>query len=99
MRLLGSGSILLEDGYEHFTMRKLADRCGYTAPTIYNHFGDKTGLIDAVLEEVRRVVLGFDVNRGRGESLIAFFEAPIPEGVSKGFLDETLWPEFTALRR
>jgi AcrR family transcriptional regulator len=47
-----AGSILLEDGYEHFTMRKLAGRCGYTAPTIYNHFGDKTGLIDAVLEEV-----------------------------------------------
>ena len=47
-----AGSILLEDGYEHFTMRKLAERCGYTAPTIYNHFGDKTGLIDAVLEEV-----------------------------------------------
>jgi len=47
-----AGSILVEDGYEHFTMRKLANRCGYTAPTIYSHFGDKTGLIDAVLEEV-----------------------------------------------
>ena len=47
-----AGSILIDDGYEHFTMRKLADRCGYTAPTIYNHFGDKNGLIDALLEEV-----------------------------------------------
>ncbi|MGE4607846.1 MAG: TetR/AcrR family transcriptional regulator [Myxococcota bacterium] len=52
--LEAAGSILVEDGYEHFTMRKLANRCGYTAPTIYNHFGDKTGLIDAVLEEVFR---------------------------------------------
>jgi AcrR family transcriptional regulator len=49
-----AGSILLEDGYELFTMRKLADRCGYTAPTIYHHFGDKKGLIDALLEEVFR---------------------------------------------
>ncbi len=49
-----AGLILLEDGYENFTMRKLAGRCGYTAPTIYSHFGDKTGLIDAVLEEVFR---------------------------------------------
>ena len=44
-------------------MRRLAHRCGYTAPTIYHHFGDKQGLIDAVaaarietvLARVRRV--------------------------------------------
>jgi AcrR family transcriptional regulator len=47
-----ASSILIEDGYANFTMRNLADRCGYTAPTIYNHFGDKTGLIDALLDEV-----------------------------------------------
>ena len=52
-----AGSILLEDGYERFTMRKLANRCGYTAPTIYHHFGDKKGLIDALLEEVFRGLL------------------------------------------
>jgi AcrR family transcriptional regulator len=44
-------TILVEEGYDAFSMRKLVDRCGYTAPTIYNHFGDKTGLIDALLEE------------------------------------------------
>ena len=27
------------------------ERCGYTAPTIYHHFGDKLGLLDALLEE------------------------------------------------
>lgn len=47
-------AILVEEGYEQFSMRKLASRCGYTAPTIYHHFGDKTGLIDALLEEVFR---------------------------------------------
>ncbi|MDX1385396.1 MAG: TetR/AcrR family transcriptional regulator, partial [Thermoanaerobaculia bacterium] len=41
----------LEDGYEAFSMRRLADRCGYTAPTIYHYFGDKPGLLDALLEE------------------------------------------------
>lgn len=44
-------ALLLEAGYEAFSMRRLADRCGYTAPTIYHHFGDKNGLIDALLEE------------------------------------------------
>jgi AcrR family transcriptional regulator len=32
-------------------MRRLVDRCGYTAPTIYHHFSDKAGLIDTLLEE------------------------------------------------
>ncbi len=43
-------SLLVEDGYESFSMRRLANRCGYTAPTIYHYFGDKRRLIDAVLE-------------------------------------------------
>jgi len=42
-------ALLVEDGLERFSMRRLARRCGYTAPTIYHHFGDKQGLIDAVM--------------------------------------------------
>ena len=61
-------AILLEDGEELLSIRKLALRCGYTAPTIYHYFRDKDGLIDALLEErfsrllqrVRRVALGRD---------------------------------------
>lgn len=45
--------LLVEEGYERFSMRKLAARCGYTPPTLYHHFDDKLGLLDAVLE--RRV--------------------------------------------
>lgn len=60
--------LLVEEGYEQFSMRKLAARCGYTPPTIYNHFDDKLGLLDAVLElrmeeaveAFRRVELGSD---------------------------------------
>ncbi len=43
-------TMLVEDGYERFSMRKLAARCGYTPPTIYHYFGDKVGLLDTVLE-------------------------------------------------
>jgi len=38
-------------------MRRLVDRCGYTAPTIYHHFHDKQGLLDAVLDERLALVL------------------------------------------
>lgn len=44
-------ALLVEDGFEAFSMRRLADRCGYTAPTIYHHFGDKQRLIDTLLDE------------------------------------------------
>jgi AcrR family transcriptional regulator len=61
-------ALLLEAGGEAFGVRALAARCGYTAPTIYHYFGDKDGLIDALLEErfasllaeVRTVPLGDD---------------------------------------
>ncbi|MDJ0848278.1 MAG: TetR/AcrR family transcriptional regulator [Myxococcota bacterium] len=50
-------SLLVELGYEGFSMRRLAERCGYTAPTIYHHFGDKQGLLDSVVEARFRLAL------------------------------------------
>ncbi|MGH0029969.1 MAG: TetR/AcrR family transcriptional regulator [Myxococcota bacterium] len=44
-------ALLLEEGAEALTMRRLAERSGCTAPTLYHYFGDKRGLLDALLEE------------------------------------------------
>jgi AcrR family transcriptional regulator len=55
--LVATESVLLADGAEGLTIRKVSDRCGYTAPTIYHHFGDKDGLVDALLEARFAVVL------------------------------------------
>jgi len=44
-------SLMLERGGDDFSIRQLAERCGYTAPTIYHYFDDKRGLVDALLEE------------------------------------------------
>lgn len=41
-------TLLLEDG--RVSIRRVADRSGYTAPTIYHYFGDKKGLLDTLLE-------------------------------------------------
>ncbi len=50
--ILGAASALLhEGGAEGLTIRRLALRCGYTAPAIYQIFGDKAGLIDAIMRE------------------------------------------------
>lgn len=50
-------ALLVEGGLEAFSMRRLAERCGYTAPTIYHYFGDKQTLIDELVEERCRVLL------------------------------------------
>ena len=43
--------LLIESGGFDFSIRSLSKRCGYSAPTVYHYFGDKDGLIDALLEE------------------------------------------------
>ena len=61
-------ALLIEDGYDAFSIRRLVERCGYAAPSIYHYFGDKDGLVDALLEErfakltrqLRRVPRGSD---------------------------------------
>ena len=50
-------ALLVEEGYQAFSIRRLVDRCGYSAPSIYNYFGDKSGLIrDLVEDRFRRFV-------------------------------------------
>lgn len=55
--LAATEAVLLAEGVEGLTIRKVSDRCGYTAPTIYHHFGDKEGLVDALLESRFAAVL------------------------------------------
>lgn len=54
--LRAAEALLLAEGGDGLSIRKLEQRCGYRAPTIYHHFGDKRGLLDAVLEARFRAV-------------------------------------------
>lgn len=58
--------LLVDEGYEQFSMRKLAAGCGYTPPTLYHYFDDKLGLLDALLELRMRDLV--DALRGVGPS-------------------------------
>ncbi|HEY5656644.1 MAG TPA: biotin carboxylase N-terminal domain-containing protein, partial [Myxococcota bacterium] len=44
--------------------------------------------MDAARDEIRRVLMGYDVNPERGEKLAAFLEAPLPQGLSEPFRRE-----------
>lgn len=54
--LQAAEALLLREGAQAVSIRRVAERSGYTAPTLYHHFGDKNGLIDAALEERFREV-------------------------------------------
>ena len=51
MILDAAGELFLEQGYEGFSMRRLAERIGYSATTIYRHFENKDDLLFAVVHE------------------------------------------------
>ena len=68
-------ALLVDDGYERFSIRRLTERCGYTAPTIYHHFGRKRGLIDALLEERFQRLLARARRVRNGGEPVAFLRA------------------------
>ena len=53
-----ASDLLYEGGADGLTIRRLALRCGYTAPAIYHIFGDKAGLLDALLREAIDQLIG-----------------------------------------
>ena len=49
--LTAAGELFLEQGYEHFSLRKVAERIGYSPTTIYLYFRDKEDLLFTVVDE------------------------------------------------
>ena len=47
--LAAATRLLADQGYEAFSLRRLAERIGYSATTIYLHFRDKDDLVVAVM--------------------------------------------------
>jgi len=44
-------ALMIEANGSDFSIRRLGDKSGYSAPTVYHYFGDKDGLIDALLDD------------------------------------------------
>ena len=58
---------------------------------------DRRSAIEAVREEVRRVLLGYDADRERSERLSEFLEAPLPDRLSEAFRRELAYPPLAHL--
>ena len=82
--LAAAGELLLESGYAAFSMRKLAERIGYTPTTVYRYFRDKDALLMMVVgdgftifeEKLRQAIYGepdpFLQLRALGRAYITF---------------------------
>lgn len=51
MILDAARDLFASEGYEHVTMRRIADAIEYSPTTIYNHFEDKDDLVRALCDE------------------------------------------------
>lgn len=51
MILDATEALMIEANGSDFSIRRLGERSGYSAPTVYHYFGDKDGLIDALLDD------------------------------------------------
>ena len=49
--LNAAGELFLEQGFERFSLRKVAERIGYSSTTIYLYFRDKDDLLFTVVDE------------------------------------------------
>jgi AcrR family transcriptional regulator len=49
--LTAAGELVLEKGYESFSLRQVAERIGYSATTIYLYYENKDALVGAVIGE------------------------------------------------
>ncbi len=75
-------ALIIEAGGSGFSIRSLGQRSGYSVPTVYHYFGDKDGLIDALLEDrVGRLAAEFEQLQPSGDPwrdlramLLAYFE-------------------------
>jgi AcrR family transcriptional regulator len=98
--------MLAMGGYETFSLRKLAERIGYSATTIYLHFEDKDALVFAVLDEAmdrfgRALKEAFDSSDDAGERLRRIGRAYVKFGLENPSRYQLMFqrPEYLTRRR
>lgn len=66
--------IAAADGWSAVTVRKVAERVGYTAPIIYEHFGSKDEMLDQILkgayDSLYHLLVDMTENEAHGEQRI-----------------------------
>jgi len=89
--LAAAARVFQEEGYEVASMDRIAEAAGASKRTVYNHFGSKEALFDAVVEEQLATMLAqkriaFEVGRPLTAQLADFARAKSLSGADEGAL-------------
>jgi AcrR family transcriptional regulator len=81
--LQAAGEEFLEHGYDNFSLRRVAERIGYTPTTIYLHFHNKDDLLLATVQE------GFQEFDNQMKSVAAAHRDPLAriEALGRAYID------------
>ncbi|WP_437724986.1 TetR/AcrR family transcriptional regulator [Sorangium sp. So ce861] len=84
--LAAAGELFLEQGYETFSMRQVAERIGYSATTIYRYYENKDDLLFAIVHEgftefLRALVAAAESTADPGERMVALGAAYVRFGM------------------
>jgi len=95
-----SRRLLIEQGYDGLTVRKLASACGLSVPTLYNLVGSKATIIaEDAIETFRRVSERFDA-AAQGDPIdraFALYDVVQAEILSRGPYFRALLPHLDAV--
>lgn len=70
----------LADPHRHLSVRQMAAACGVSAPTLNHYFGDRRGIVFAVLEQAWKNAAGFiEQSRQPAESLPGWIERELQQ--------------------
>jgi AcrR family transcriptional regulator len=94
-----TAELLFERGAEQLTIRRVEERSGCRAPTIYHYFHDKTGLIDTLLEEGCARLLARLRRVPRREDPVAYLRELARAYVQFGLENRTHYALISAPRR
>jgi AcrR family transcriptional regulator len=91
-------AIVIEGGFGQLSIRRVSERCGFKAPTIYHHFRDKTGLLDALLEERFAELYARLLRVPKSADPIAYMRALATAFIEFGFENPSHYAMLTAPR-
>jgi AcrR family transcriptional regulator len=76
-------SLMIKEGYNSLSMRKIASKAGCTATSIYLYFKNKDELLHALIEE------GFEMLRERLEKIASHTDDPVEriESLCRGYVN------------
>lgn len=86
--LAAARDLFVNEGYENFSMRKVAEKISYSPTTIYLHFRDKADLFNCLCEEMYAKLASLPAAVGERDDPVDFLRAVLRAYVELGLANQ-----------